>query len=88
MASQPSPSPPSPSCGRAVAYPQGTGCQEWGVLEGTGWWSSCAGRSVAAQPSERWTWTEKEKHQSQSLFYVTTWISASHSGLRYNKGLE
>lgn len=59
MTTQPSPSPPSPTCGRAAAAPRGTGCQSWGVLGGTGWWSSCAGRSEAAQPAERWTCTSK-----------------------------
>lgn len=57
MTRQPSPSPHSQSCGRTVADPRGTGCQSWGVLRGTGWWSSCAERSVAARPSARWTGT-------------------------------
>lgn len=69
MTGQPSPSPPSQSCGRAVADPRGTGYQSWGVLKGTGWWTSCAGQSVAAQPSARWTGTghEREVPESKSV---------------------
>lgn len=57
MAGQPSPSPLSQSGDTAVADLLETGCQSSGVLTGTGWWTSCAGQSVAAQPWERWTST-------------------------------
>lgn len=65
MTGQPSPSPPAQSCGRAVADPQGTGYQGWGALKGSGWWISCAGRSVAALPLERWTGTEQERERAE-----------------------
>lgn len=61
MTGQPSPSPPAQSCGRAVADHRGTDCQSWGAVKGTGWWTSCAGQSVVAQPLERWTGTEQHK---------------------------
>lgn len=69
MTSQLSPSPLCQSCGRAVAVLRGTGYQSRGVLKGTGWWTSCAGRSVVAQPSERWTGTgqERERERDTSL---------------------
>lgn len=63
MTGQPSPSPPSQSCGRAVADPQERGYQGWGAPKGSGWWISCAGRSVVAQPLERWTGTEQERER-------------------------
>lgn len=42
----------SPSDGRAEAALQGTGFQSLDVTKGTGWWTSCVGQSVAAQPLE------------------------------------
>lgn len=71
---QPSPSLPSQSCGRAVVEPQGTDCQSWGDLKGIGWWTLCAGQSVAAQPSERWTGTGQDRKISKSVITVLSYI--------------
>lgn len=70
MAGWLSPSPPPQSCGKVGADPQETGCQSQGALKGTGWWTSCGGQNVVAQPSERWRGTgqERDTTKSESLY--------------------
>ena len=66
MTGQPSPSPPPQSCGRAAADHQETGYRSRGALKGTGWWTSCAGRSAAVRPTEKWTGTGQERETPES----------------------
>lgn len=76
MTGQPSPSPPSQSCGRTVVAPQETGYQNQGALKGTGWWTSCAGQSVVVQPSERWTGTGAGERNTSVKYCFTTLITS------------
>lgn len=66
MTGQPVPSLPSQSCGRAAADLLGTDCHSQGGLKRTGWWTSFAEQSVAAQPSVTWTSTGHERERSES----------------------
>lgn len=72
ITAQPSPSPPSQSCGTTVADLPETGYRSRGALKWTVWSTSCAEQSAVAQPWERWTGTAQGRQIPESDCFILT----------------